>query len=124
VFVPLWLFHSAATVRIQVMHYKWAKFEIIISKLVHLISFVLVLALAWQSVFYERHLGIKGGYHIVLMHCAAVALYFVEFYRLISKFDGTNDLRYEYEFENNGEAAIRKKKNKLKEQLEQWRFRK
>jgi len=96
-FFPLWLLHSAVTVRIQVMNYKWAKFEIIISKIVHLISFLVVLALAWQFIYHGKYQHIKANassYQIVVLYCVAVCLYFVEFYRLISKFDGTNDLRY------------------------------
>ena len=53
------------------------------------------MVLAWMLVFYEKYMEISRGYEVVLMHCAVVAIYFVEFYGLISMFDGTNDLRYE-----------------------------
>ena len=58
-FLPFLLLHSAATLRIQVMYYKWAKLLIVSSKIVHLVSFIMVLA--WMLVFYEKYMEISRG---------------------------------------------------------------
>lgn len=79
VFFPFWLLYSAATVRIQVINYKWAKLQIIISKIVHLISFSLVLAFLWQFIYYQRaeKLPTKNSATIAMIYGLAVSVYFV-----------------------------------------------
>ncbi len=100
VFFPLWLFYSAGSVRIQVMYYKWNTPQILISKIVHLISFASVLLTGFNFIYKQsyKHLSSNNGDKLISCYCLAVCLFFIEYYRLFSKFDGTNDLRYEYYF--------------------------
>ena len=100
VFFPLWLFYSAGSVRIQVMYYKWNRAEIIISKIVHLISFSSVLLIGFDFIYKQsyKNLSSNNGSRLICSYCLAICLFFIEYYRLFSKFDGTNDLRYEYFF--------------------------
>lgn len=104
---PIWVTYLGGSMRVMIAYVKWTKWELILYKIVLIFS-----GLIFFYVGYEYMMGrykITSGYLVevesrfkdmIYLYVFGIVELFFEYFRRLSYFDQTEDLKYEYQFQD------------------------
>jgi hypothetical protein len=107
---PLFLFYYGGCIRVMIAYEKWQRWKVIIFKLAVLSCGLIFFYVGF--VYMRGAYKISKGYlpkmeetvkNVVYLYVFGNCDLFFEFYRRITEFDQTNELRYAYEFKSSAE---------------------
>lgn len=100
---PVWIFYLGITTRIQVSLYRCHRLEALTTKALLLVEFILTLITLNHFLTTDKYNGRyfpDNAQRSSLLFLGAHGWVMANYYKLFRRFDGTNELRYDFQFEN------------------------